>query len=143
MADSSDQRRAVIDELLELNQRLLESIMVGDWDTYTRLCDPEISCFEPESRGELVVGLDFHGFYFDRGGVPGPHNTTMASPHVRLLGEDAAVVSYVRLVQRLDSSGNPITHRCEETRVWQRQRRPVEARTFSPFRESIDCRAGI
>jgi hypothetical protein len=121
MADSSDERRAVIDELLELNQRLLESIMVGDWDTYARLCDPEISCFEPESRGELVVGLDFHGFYFDRGGVPGPHNTTMASPHVRLLGEDAAVVSYVRLVQRLDSSGNPITHRCEETRVWQRQ----------------------
>ena len=112
---------AVIDELIQLNQRLLESIMVGDWDTYSKLCDPTISAFEPEARGQLVEGLDFHGFYFDRGGVHGPHNTTMASPHVRLLGRDAAVISYVRLVQRLDDAGKPITTRCEETRVWQRQ----------------------
>jgi hypothetical protein len=118
---TNDNDTAVIDELLELNQRLLESIMVSDWETYTALCDPTISAFEPEARGQLVEGLDFHGFYFERGAVQGPYNTTMASPHVRLMGDDAAVVCYVRLVQRLDDTGKPITTRGEETRVWQRQ----------------------
>jgi calcium/calmodulin-dependent protein kinase (CaM kinase) II len=32
-----------------------------------------------------------------------------------------AIVCYVRLVQRLDDAGKPITVRSEETRVWQRQ----------------------
>ena len=121
MSDATTNENATIDELLQLNQRLLESIMVGDWETYSNLCDANISCFEPESRGQLVEGLDFHGFYFDRGGVSGPHNTTMASARVRLLGEEAAVICYVRLVQRLDDNGNPVTTRSEETRVWQRQ----------------------
>jgi calcium/calmodulin-dependent protein kinase (CaM kinase) II len=114
-------KKALADELLAMNQRLLESILVGDWETYSTLCDPTITAFEPESRGTLVEGLDFHGFYFDQGGVAGPHNTTIAAPHVRLLGDDAAVVCYVRLTQRMDEHNKPVTNRCEETRVWQRQ----------------------
>jgi calcium/calmodulin-dependent protein kinase (CaM kinase) II len=110
-----------VDELLQLNQRMLESIMAGDWESYAALCDPTISAFEPEARGQLVEGLDFHGFSFDLGHAEGPHNTTMASPHVRLLGDDAAVISYVRLVQRLDDAGKPVTSRGEETRIWHRQ----------------------
>ena len=73
-------------ELLQLNQRLLDCIMVGDWETYATLCDPTISAFEAEACGELVEGLDFHGFYFDPGGAKGPHNTTMTRPHVRIAG---------------------------------------------------------
>jgi calcium/calmodulin-dependent protein kinase (CaM kinase) II len=38
-----------------------------------------------------------------------------------MLGPDAAVVSYVRLQQKVDSaSGRPLTLASEETRVWQR-----------------------
>jgi calcium/calmodulin-dependent protein kinase (CaM kinase) II len=44
----------------------------------------------------------------------------MASPHVRWLGKDAAVISYVRLVQKL-VGGAPATVATEETRVWQRR----------------------
>lgn len=109
-----------MDELLSLNQRLLESVMVGDWETYRGLCDPTITAFEPETRGHLVEGLDFHGFYFDQPGGSPPFNVTMASPHVRMLSDDAAVLSYVRLVQRLDEAGKPVTLKCQETRVWQR-----------------------
>jgi calcium/calmodulin-dependent protein kinase (CaM kinase) II len=112
---------SVEQELLQINQKLLESIIRGDWATYANLCDPSITCFEPEARGELVVGMAFHKYYFD---LPGPakpaaKNVTMAQPHVRIIG-DAAILSYVRLTQSLDANGSPQTSRVEETRVWQK-----------------------
>jgi calcium/calmodulin-dependent protein kinase (CaM kinase) II len=108
------------EELLQLNQRLLDSIANGDWATYAELCDPSLTAFEPEARGQLVAGLPFHQFYFQLGGVTGQHTTTMASPHVRLIG-DAAIVAYVRLNQRVDPLGEPVVTSVEETRIWQRQ----------------------
>lgn len=108
------------DELLELNQRLLDCIAAGDWSAYHELCHPELTCFEPEAQGQLVHGLAFHKFYFDLGPNSKPRTTTMASPRVWMLGEDAAVVAYVRLVQRLGPDGAPVTSATQETRVWQR-----------------------
>ena len=29
--------------------------------------DPHLTAFEPEARGNLVEGLEFHKFYFDNG----------------------------------------------------------------------------
>lgn len=107
-------------ELLTLTQRLLDSIAAGDWATYTELCDPSLTAIEPEAPGQLVEGLEFHRFYFDLGGIRGPHRTTMCSPRVRLMG-DVAVVTYGRLVQRLGVDGGPKTVGSTETRVWQRQ----------------------
>jgi calcium/calmodulin-dependent protein kinase (CaM kinase) II len=115
---------ATADHLLALTRKLLESIVAGDWKTYTSLVAYDITCFEPEARGQLVEGLPFHEFYFKLGAggskpavVP---TITLASPNVRLLGEDAAVVAYMRMTQKLDDAGRPITALCEETRVWQR-----------------------
>jgi calcium/calmodulin-dependent protein kinase (CaM kinase) II len=112
-------------ELLALNRRLLESIATGDWATYEELCDPSLTCFEPEARGQWVEGMDFHHFYFKLGGghraaAGGPVNITISAPHVRVMGE-VAVISFIRLVQKLDDNGSPLTARSEETRVWQRQ----------------------
>ena len=108
------------EELLRLNQRLLDSITAGDWATYEELCDPSLTAFEPEAPGQLVEGLAFHRFYFDLGAASGPHQTTMCAPRVRPLG-DAAVVSYVRLIQRLGPGGAPVTVATAETRVWERR----------------------
>ncbi len=108
------------DELLQLNQQLLDAIAGADWDRYQALCDPSLTCFEPEAAGQLVQGMPFHHFYFKLGAVQGEHLTTMASPHVRVMG-DVAVVSYVRLNQRVTVDGAPVTRAVEETRVWQRQ----------------------
>jgi ketosteroid isomerase-like protein len=107
-------------ELLTLNQQLLDAIARADWPKYQELCDPTLTCFEPEARGQLAAGLDFHHFYFKLGPTKGDHCTTMASPHVRIMG-DVAVVSYVRLNQRIGPDGAPVTRTVEETRVWQRQ----------------------
>lgn len=107
-------------ELLQLTQRLLDSISRADWATYANLCDPSLTAFEPEALGQLVEGLDFHRYYFDRGGVRGPHQTTLCSPRVRIMG-DTAVVSYVRLNQIQGADGRLLTTGSEETRIWQRQ----------------------
>lgn len=108
------------DEILALNQRLLESIFAADWQTYEELCDPSLTAFEPEGRGQLIVGMPFHRFYFDLGPSKAAYQVSMASPHVRWLGPDAAVLSYVRLVQKV-TDGDPVTATTEETRVWQRR----------------------
>ncbi len=106
--------------LVELTRRLLTSIVQGDWATYAELCDESLTAFEPEARGHLVEGLAFHKYYFDLGGSKRVVNATICSPHVRLVGDSAAVVSYVRLTQATGTDGVPATTRAEETRVWQR-----------------------
>jgi calcium/calmodulin-dependent protein kinase (CaM kinase) II len=111
---------AIVEELLQTNQRLLDAIAVANWEVYAELCDPSLTCFEPEAAGQLVEGMAFHHFYFKLGGTAREHNTTMCSPHVRFLG-DTAVVSYVRLNQRVSADGSPTTRAVEETRVWQRR----------------------
>ncbi len=48
-------------ELLQLNQRLLDSIAHADWATYQELCDPSLTAFEPEALGQREaahIGLD-------------------------------------------------------------------------------------
>jgi ketosteroid isomerase-like protein len=107
-------------ELLQLTQRLLDAITTGDWATYQELCDPTLTAFEPEAPGQLVQGLAFHHFYFELGGIRGRHQTTMCSPHVRLMG-DVAVVAYARLIQRVGPEGDSVTVAPTETRIWQRQ----------------------
>ena len=113
---------SVTDELLQLNQKLLTAIISGDWATYESLCDPSITCFEAEARGQLVAGMAFHKYYFDLPGSPQKPAkvVTMTQPHVRLLGDSGAVLTYVRLNQSLDAAGGPQTSRVEETRVWQK-----------------------
>ena len=111
---------STIEELLELNRLLLESIEAGDWETYARLCDETLTAREPEGVGHLIEGMAFHRHYFDNRREGPPRNTTIASPHVRLLG-DVAVVTYVRLTQSMDEAGHHTTTPAEETRVWQKQ----------------------
>lgn len=108
-------------ELLEVTQRLLNAIATGDWNTYDELCDPSLTCFEPEARGHLVEGLAFHRFYFEHKSNAAPH-TTICSPHVRIVG-DSAIVCYNRLTQLVDESGSPVSSATQETRVWKRSER--------------------
>lgn len=109
------------DELIQLTERLLQSIAERDWETYERLCDVSLTAFEPEACGHLVEGMDFHHFYFDLPKNDSPTQTTLVQPHVRMIGEDVAIVCYNRLIQQLDKQGSPISVVTEETRVWQRK----------------------
>lgn len=106
-------------EILDLSVRLLKAIDQGDWDAYAALCDPNITCFEPEAGGHRVAGLPFHKFYFDLPGSGSPRLSSISSPYVHIAGE-MALVCYVRLVQKLDAHGTPLTVCSNETRVWQK-----------------------
>ncbi|WP_397571222.1 DUF4440 domain-containing protein [Schlesneria sp. T3-172] len=108
-------------ELLELSQKLLHAIDKGDWATYVSLCDESITCFEPEALGHLVTGMPFHKFYFDlpASATKPAKQSSIASPHVRVMG-DSAVVTYIRLVQKLDGNGAPLSVAAMETRIWQK-----------------------
>ena len=109
------------DTLLNLTECLLKSIIHGDWAAYSELCDPGLTCFEPEALGQLVEGMDFHRFYFELEKSPTRKvQTTLASPRVRIMGE-SAIVCYVRLTQSTDARGAPATRAVEETRVWHKQ----------------------
>ena len=120
---NSIQRMALSDrdqEILAINQAMLESVVKGDWDRYAEFCAADLSCFEAETNGHLVEGLPFHQYYFNlpAGDAPAAAVTvTMARPHLRWLSDDAVVLSYTRLTQRL-SNGEPITASCCETRIW-------------------------
>ncbi|MEE2686303.1 MAG: DUF4440 domain-containing protein [Planctomycetota bacterium] len=107
--------------LIELSRQLLATIDEGDWEAYSSLCDPTITAFEPEGAGSLVEGMPFHEFYFQGEKGKGRHQSSISSAQVRMLGENVAVVTYVRLVQREDRRGRLSTRAFEETRLWQQQ----------------------
>ncbi|KAI9553596.1 putative calcium/calmodulin-dependent protein kise type II subunit delta-like isoform X3 [Daphnia sinensis] len=116
-------RPAKKQEILKLTEQLLEAINAGDYETYTKICDPHVTSFEPEALGNLVEGLEFHKFFFDNllGKNCKSINTLILNPHIHLMGEDAACIAYVRLTQFVDKQGQAHTQQNEETRVWYRR----------------------
>ncbi|XP_043535006.1 calcium/calmodulin-dependent protein kinase type II subunit gamma isoform X11 [Chiloscyllium punctatum] len=110
-------------DIIKITEQLIEAINNGDFEAYTKICDPGLTSFEPEALGNLVEGMDFHKFYFENllSKNSKPIHTTILNPHVHLIGEDAACIAYIRLTQYIDSQGRPRTTQSEETRVWHRR----------------------
>ncbi|XP_030603789.1 calcium/calmodulin-dependent protein kinase type II delta chain isoform X6 [Archocentrus centrarchus] len=120
---SSNSQQTRKQEIIKMTEQLIEAINNGDFDAYTRICDPGLTSFEPEALGNLVEGMDFHKFYFENllSKNSKPVHTTILNPHVHLIGEDAACIAYIRLTQYIDSQGRPRSCQSEETRVWHRR----------------------
>ncbi|XP_075390296.1 calcium/calmodulin-dependent protein kinase type II subunit gamma isoform X4 [Tenrec ecaudatus] len=110
-------------EIIKITEQLIEAINNGDFEAYTKICDPGLTSFEPEALGNLVEGMDFHKFYFENllSKNSKPIHTTILNPHVHVIGEDAACIAYIRLTQYIDGQGRPRTSQSEETRVWHRR----------------------
>ncbi|XP_048043079.1 calcium/calmodulin-dependent protein kinase (CaM kinase) II beta 1 isoform X27 [Megalobrama amblycephala] len=110
-------------EIIKITEQLIEAINNGDFEAYAKICDPGLTCFEPEALGNLVEGMDFHRFYFENllSKNSKPIHTTILNPHVHLIGEEAACIAYIRLTQYVDGQGRPRSSQSEETRVWHRR----------------------
>ncbi|XP_034471034.1 calcium/calmodulin-dependent protein kinase type II delta 1 chain isoform X10 [Hippoglossus hippoglossus] len=110
-------------EIIKVTEQLIEAINNGDFEAYTKICDPGLTSFEPEALGNLVEGTDFHRFYFENALSKGkqPIHTILLNPHVHLIGDEAACIAYIRLTQYIDVGGMPRTMQSEETRIWHRR----------------------
>ncbi|XP_040353606.1 calcium/calmodulin-dependent protein kinase type II subunit alpha isoform X2 [Herpailurus yagouaroundi] len=110
-------------EIIKVTEQLIEAISNGDFESYTKMCDPGMTAFEPEALGNLVEGLDFHRFYFENlwSRNSKPVHTTILNPHIHLMGDESACIAYIRITQYLDAGGIPRTAQSEETRVWHRR----------------------
>uniref|UniRef100_A0A671NGN0 calcium/calmodulin-dependent protein kinase n=1 Tax=Sinocyclocheilus anshuiensis TaxID=1608454 RepID=A0A671NGN0_9TELE len=110
-------------EIIKITEQLIEAINNGDFEAYAKICDPGLTCFEPEALGNLVEGMDFHRFYFENllSKNSKPIHTTILNPHVHLIGDEAACIAYIRLTQYVDEQGRPRSSQSEETRVWHRR----------------------
>merc|ERR1711862_33114 len=90
--------------------------------TYESICDSSLTCIEPETRGEIVSGTEFHKFYFDNTKNKTNSDSNLVT-NVTILGEgDSAIISYIRLTQVYNKVKNEFsaTSREEETRVWEK-----------------------
>uniref|UniRef100_A0A4W5MB66 calcium/calmodulin-dependent protein kinase n=1 Tax=Hucho hucho TaxID=62062 RepID=A0A4W5MB66_9TELE len=121
---TSPKEPPTLQEIIKVTEQLIEAINNGDFEAYTKICDPGLTSFEPEALGNLVEGTDFHRFYFENAlsrAKQGPVHTILLNPHVHLIGDDAACIAYIRLTQYMDASGMPRTMQSEETRIWHRR----------------------
>ncbi|TMS40037.1 hypothetical protein L596_006473 [Steinernema carpocapsae] len=127
--DDQDADKAQKQEIVRVTQQLLDAISCKDYDSYAKLCDPSMTCFEPETLGNLIEGMDFHRFYFDTSASSSASSanrklqihTTLLNPNVHLMGEEGACIAYVRLTQYVDKNGEARTRQAQETRVWQKR----------------------
>ena len=107
-------------EIIAVTERLLNAVGAGDFATYAQLSDAALTCIEPETCGTIVEGLAFHKHFFPKTALPGllPKQNHVSAARVHVLGPDAAVIAYVRVIQ---GPGDKVVT-AEETRAWRRDR---------------------
>lgn len=52
--------------MIKATELLLNALNQGDYDTYTRLCDPHMTSFEPENLGHLIDNMEYRRFCLDQ-----------------------------------------------------------------------------
>lgn len=129
-------------EIIHATELLLNALNQGDYETYTQLCDPHMTSFEPENLGNLIDNMEYRRLGMDQArqlqlqhlkATQDPRASAVATsaasrqysiimnPSVYLLGEDAASIAYTKLSQ-LISAGQLIgVEKSEETRIWHRK----------------------
>lgn len=100
-------------------ESLLHSIQRGDIPTYRQLVSESLTCFEPETRGHRVEGIEFHVFQTESHEAPRRFHLELVDPVIRVYG-DAAYASYTLLVGR-DDAGAVTTTAMNETRVFAKE----------------------
>lgn len=107
---------SAVTETLEL---LLNAIQRGDIPTYRRLVSETLTCFEPETRGNRVDGVEFHIFQTESQETPRRFHLELVDPVIRVYG-NAAYAGYTLLVSR-DDDGDVTTTAMNETRIFAKQ----------------------
>ncbi|KAL7668234.1 hypothetical protein ACOME3_008944 [Neoechinorhynchus agilis] len=85
-----DKQNKIVSEINKATSDVLRAISCCDFEAYRNLCDAKMTCFEPETCGNLIEGLDFHRFYFES-------SSTASSPsNIPLPGQAQTMVGTVK-----------------------------------------------
>ena len=96
--------------------KLLDSIQRADLETYKSLVSESLTCFEPETQGNRVGGVDFHLWLTGTQEIPRRHHLELVDPEIRVFG-DAAYASYTLLLGKECDDGVSVTS-MNETRIF-------------------------
>jgi hypothetical protein len=122
-------------ELLECNEKLLESIVNFDYATYSALVSENLTGIE---SGGMQVGVrqNFQAHHRNYPSTTSSGGTTrlgmvptkvlLVNPAVRLLSSNVALVTYTRVDELMEGGASNNTTRLEwnETRVWEKRQQP-------------------
>lgn len=97
-------------------ESLLDSIQRADIPSYRQLVSDTVTCFEPETQGNRVDGVEFHVFQTESQEIPRRFHLELVDPVIRVYG-NAAYASYTLLVSR-DDDGVVTNTAMNETRVF-------------------------
>ncbi|NXL33860.1 KCC2D kinase, partial [Glaucidium brasilianum] len=106
-------------EIIKVTEQLIEAINNGDFEAYTKICDPGLTSFEPEALGNLVEGMDFHRFYFENGKHSFLISVWFFSEFCCVCFSVCFYCTHLHITWHL--GGMPKTMQSEETRVWHRR----------------------
>lgn len=109
-----------INSILDLTQKLLDSIAKKDWESYINLIDEKVTSIEPDSSNNFIEGMDYHKFYFDLpNGRINIIKENIIQPNLRIYGE-MAIICYKRLTQIFTDDKRCESKCCSETRIWRK-----------------------
>ncbi|MHA2104182.1 MAG: nuclear transport factor 2 family protein [Candidatus Hodarchaeales archaeon] len=105
--------------IYDILMKLLHSIQKRDNQLYKTLVSEKLTCFEPESHGNLVKGLDFHLFFGNTIPPPENYHLEIVNPVIRVYGE-TAYASYTLLIQ-IKQGDDVKINSVNETRIFHKE----------------------
>lgn len=111
---SSEQEK----EIFQILMKILHSIHQHDYETYKKYSDKDLTCFEPESFGHQVNGLEFHQFFMMHLPTTEFHIEVL-NPTIRVYN-DTAYASYTILLSRKLNNEVKISS-ANETRIFHKE----------------------
>ncbi|MHA1984249.1 MAG: nuclear transport factor 2 family protein [Candidatus Hodarchaeales archaeon] len=106
-------------QIYEILLKLLHSIQKRDNQTYKTLVSENLTCFEPESHGNLLEGLEFHLFFGENLPQPEKYHLEVIYPVIRVY-RDTAYASYSLLVQKKQGESVKVDS-AKETRIFHKE----------------------
>ena len=99
--------------------QLLHSIRKGDNDFYKKHVSAELTCFEPESQGNLVDGLPFHEFFMTNFKTTDPYHLELIKPTIKVYGDTGYTAYTMVILKKTDEKA--VMTKVNETRIWNRE----------------------
>ena len=108
-----------INEIKEVLMKILHGIQLRDNETYKKYVSEDLTCFEPESQGFQIDGLDFHLFFSKVIPITENYHLELIRPTIKVF-DNSAYASYTLLVSKQQGK-DVIINSSNETRIFHKK----------------------